>query len=123
MHNGVPFGGVVAFSGNVESETTSDRLTDPVIWRYEKTDEGNGINLGISHISWAEAGYIGDIVENRIQGKIPQYVYVKDDNKCYPVLELFGTFYNNSNDTKFNELREIPDIPSTVNILKFTFLN
>ena len=101
---------------------TDGKLVNLDLWKYEKTDDGNGINLGISHISWAEPGYIGDIVENRIQGKIPQYVYLKDDNKCYPVLELFGTFYNGLNDTKFNELREIPDIPSTVNILKHTFV-
>ena len=103
---------------------TDGKLVNLDLWKYEKTDDGNGINLGRAHISGTEAGYIGDIVENRIQGKIPQYVYLKDDNKCYPVLELFGTFWNGYIDTKlnkFNELKEIPDIPSTVNILKSTF--
>ena len=102
---------------------TDGKLVNLDLWKYEKTDDGNGIKLGTSNISWAEVGYIGDIVENRIQGKIPQYVYLKDDNKCYPVLALSGTFFNYYNGNKFNELREMPDIPSTVNIMEETFRN
>lgn len=80
--------------------------------------------------SQPEPGYIGDIEEGKIQGEVPQYIYVKGEQKTYTVIELGPMF--DSTDSIKDEIRDkknetkimyIPKLPATVKTLKRTFSN
>lgn len=123
---------VESFKHSEQSADNHDRAigTDgkPVnldLWKYFKTDDGEGYSLGKHYISEGEYGYDPkNIVDGKIQGKVPQYIYIAEEEKIYPVTKMDGTFcYSGNNDgwTSLGSLKEIPDIPSTVTILTGTF--
>lgn len=87
------------------------------LWHYEKTSDGNGMCLGPSghYDHERDTGYLGDIVNGAIQGRMPQYIYLNNEKKIYPVVFLNGTF------AYMEELAYAPTIPSTVTDMSFTF--
>lgn len=87
-------------------------------WYYYETD--GEISLGKlpydqygSYANTAVIGYIGEIINGKIEGTIPQYIII--DGTAYPVVKLDATFKN------ITTLTEAPEIPSTVKQMHGTF--
>lgn len=64
-------------------------------------------------------GYLGEIINGKIEGTIPKYIKASTDNEFIPVTSLKDTFININND--FDELITTPVIPSTVTNMRSTF--
>lgn len=60
-----------------------------------------------------EIGYIGNIVNGKIEGTIPQYIII--DGTAYPIVNLDATFKG------YSDLEVAPEIPSTVKQMHGTF--
>lgn len=87
---------------------TNGEVVNLSLWHYYDTADGKGKSLGTRIESEAYRGYDEeDLVDNKVQGKMPQYIYIKAEDKVYPVTMLFCTFLNSN-------VQEIPQIPSTV---------
>lgn len=105
---------------------TDGKVVNLDLWRYYKTDDGEGMSLGKQDFSLYYSGYIGDIENGKILGEVPQYIYLKDEQKIYAVIQLGPMFYNrNRTDTvdKDSEkiVEEIPKLPSTIESFRATF--
>lgn len=87
---------------------------------YEETYALNDINdledVGGTNES---KGYLGEIVDGKIEGTIPKYIKASTDKEFIPVTSLKDTFININND--FDELVTTPVIPSTVTNMQSTF--
>ena len=64
-------------------------------------------------------GYLGQIIDGKIEGSIPKYIKASTDKEFIPVTSLKDTFINLNND--FDELVITPAIPSTVVNSQSTF--
>ena len=64
-------------------------------------------------------GYLGEIINGKIEGTIPKYIKASTDNEFIPVTSLKDTFININND--FDGLITTPVIPSTVTNMRSTF--
>ena len=90
-----------------------EEYLDGEIWGYE---------LGIQNCGWTE-GYKGEIVDGRIEGKVPAYIlenseeYGNDleEGTFMPVISMAGTFRDET------DLIYAPEIPSTVIRLGSTY--
>lgn len=84
------------------------------LWQYFKTDDGTGMSLGKYETSESEAGYKGTVDSSgQISGEIPQYIYMKTENKVYAVKAMDNTF-NAWKNSDLENLEDMPEIPSTV---------
>jgi hypothetical protein len=92
--------------GEVWKDTDDQTMTPEQAsqWKYYVREDGT-ISLGYT----ATAGYIGDIVDGRIVGKVPAII----NNK--PVTRMEYTFHNNA------QLKYAPEIPSSVTSMFETF--
>ncbi len=64
-------------------------------------------------------GYLGKIIDGKIQGTVPMYIKAKTDKDFVPVTSLKDTFINLKND--FDDFVTTPEIPSTVTNMQSTF--
>ncbi len=85
------------------------------LWKYQKEGD-NSIVLCASMGSFSEPAYQNsDIVDGKIQGKVPQYIKVAGEDQWRVVTYMLATFYSCSN------LVIAPDIPDTVTYMSSTF--
>ena len=88
---------------------TDGRAVNMDLWEFTLLDDGTyALNdeeaLNNSIIT---AGYIGPIIDGKIEGVIPQYIKNDGDSDFIEVTDLTALFYE-------KKLTEIPKIPSTV---------
>ena len=84
-------------------------------WYSKKTEDGLGYSLGDFNMSGYSPSYWGQIIDGKIEGKVPSYIKKPGDDKFYPVTELFRTF------TGCTSLTEAPVIPDSVTNMIGTF--
>lgn len=86
------------------------------LWKYY-VDDADELHLGKLDTSgyayYSNVGYLGEITNGEIEGKIPQYI--KINGKAYPTKHLDFTFKN------LTTLAKSPEIPSTVISMYGTF--
>ena len=84
------------------------------LWAYEIIN-GNEIHLGRQKVQSIYKGYIGGIVNGKIIGTVPQYIYINGEGEPYVVTDMKFTFGNCTGMT------EAPVIPDTVKSLNMAF--
>lgn len=85
------------------------------LWKYEIID-GNAIKLSKGSSSAGEPGYQNsNIVDGKIQGKVPQYIKIDGTKTFYPVTSMENSFGG------CTSLTTAPKIPSSVTIMFHTF--
>ena len=100
---------------------TDGKPVDMDLWEYTLLEDGTYCLNTKETINGENktAGYLGDIIDGRIVGSIPQYIY---NGKWIQVTSLYRTFQGAlSNNENLIKMNEIPDIPSTVTFLELTF--
>lgn len=102
---------------------TDGKPVDMDLWEYTLYEETYALNdiddleaVGATNES---KGYLGKIVDGKIEGTIPKYIKSSTDKEFIPVTSLKDTFINLNND--FDELVTTPVIPSTVANMQSTF--
>ncbi len=90
------------------------------LWRYRKIlmFDGTVKGFALNEVSGCSAspGYDNsNIVEGKIQGKVPQYIKVDGEDEWYEVINMSSTFLN------CEDLVIAPEIPSTVTSMTSTF--
>lgn len=91
---------------------TDGKVVNLSLWHYYKTDDGNGMSLGKGDGCVGSCGYDEEnLVDGKIQGKMPQYIYIQSENKVYPVILLETTFLGTDD---LYGIKEFPELPSTV---------
>ena len=93
------------------------------LWEYTLNNETYALN-DIEDIEDVEGknetkGYLGKIIDGKIQGTIPKYIKTSTDKEFIPVTSLKDTFINLNHD--FDELTITPVIPSLVTNMQSTF--
>lgn len=99
---------------------TDGRAVNMDLWECTKLEDGTyALNdaVTLEGTGTKTAGYIGDIINGKIEGTIPQYIKDESDGSFVEVRSLRSTFYGGS------DLTVSPVIPNTVNILYETFQN
>ena len=95
---------------------TDGEVVNLDLWHYYKTDDGEGVSLGTRDGSGYRVGYDNEnVIDGKIQGKVPQYIYISVENKNYSVLSMSYTFGGCSS------LIQAPEIPSSVTSMEKTF--
>ena len=84
------------------------------LWRYHIFND-NEIALNKWSGCGTLPGYIGNIIDGKIEGKVPQYIKKEGNDKFYLVTNMFQTFRGDSN------LEIAPEIPQSVTNLEWTF--
>lgn len=85
---------------------------DMDLWQYTLSEN----NTFALNNEGSGPGYLGEITsEGEIQGNIPQYISIDNGKNYYKVTDLTRTF------TRVAELKKMPTIPATANILRDTF--
>lgn len=95
---------------------TNKEVVNLDLWKYNKTADGLGIILGPTggYNSKSNPYYLGNIVNGKIIGEIPQYIYLEEEGEnpqVYPVTQMRETFIG------IETLEETPKIPDTVTSL------
>ena len=88
------------------------------LWYYEMVFNGSypeGYGLGVVMGSIPQLGYIGNIIDGKIQGKVPMYIKQVGADIFYPVIEMNCTFI------ECDTLVEAPVIPNSVTSMFSTF--
>ena len=99
---------------------TDGRAVNMDLWECTKLEDGTyELNdaVTLEGTGTKTAGYIGDIINGKIEGTIPQYIKDESDGSFVEVTSLRSLFYG------ISDLTEAPVIPSTVTILLETFQN
>lgn len=99
---------------------TNGQVVDLSLWKYvpydfDKTINLTGGNCGTGQYNSSYANSAIDLETGKIQGTMPQYIYLYEKDAIYTVTELSGTFYGCTN------LKVAPEIPSTVERMSNTF--
>ena len=99
-------------TGNLDIGIGTDgEVVNLSLWHYYKTDDGQSMSLGKGETCEGFLGYDEEnLVNGKIQGKMPQYIYVASENKTYTVTRLESTF-------KELDIIELPELPETVNYI------
>ena len=84
------------------------------LWNASIINE-NEITLGIIKGCSINRGYVGEIKDGKIQGKIPAYIKKAGYEEFYKVTSLDCTFY------RYENLEIAPEIPSDVTNMAYTF--
>ena len=96
------------------------RAVNMDLWECTKLEDGTyALNdaVTLEGTGTKTAGYIGDIINGKIEGTIPQYIKDESDGSFVEVTSLRSLFYG------ISDLTEAPVIPSTVTSLYETFQN
>lgn len=93
---------------------TDGEVVNLDLWYYELNYDRKSYCLGKDETSTYYGAYKEENLteDGKIQGKMPQYIYNKNDNKIYPVTRLNSMFGYRANGSE-----EIPEIPATVQII------
>ena len=97
---------------------TDGRAVNMDLWECTKLEDGTyALNdaVTLEGTGTKTAGYIGDIINGKIEGTIPQYIKDESDGSFVEVTSLRSLFYG------ISDLTEAPVIPNTINILNETF--
>lgn len=96
---------------------TDGNVVNLDLWKYSLTNSGDGIALQESKGSVSNPGYenINITADGKIQGEVPQYIFMYSKNQTYPIVSMKGTFYGCTN------LKIAPKIPSSVTDMSWTF--
>lgn len=87
------------------------------LWAYEIIN-GNEIHLGKQNGQSINPGYKNEnIVNGKIMGTVPQYIYINGEGEPYAVTSMRSAFLNCSS------LVEAPELPNTVTNMINTFSN
>ena len=102
---------------------TDGKTVNMDLWEYTLNNGTYTLN-DIDDIKAEDAntenkGYLGKIINGKIEGTVPMYIKGKNDKNFIPVTNLKDTFINLQND--FDELVTTPVIPSTVTEMQSTF--
>ena len=102
---------------------TDGKTVNMDLWEYTLNNGTYTLN-DIDDIKAEDAntenkGYLGKIINGKIEGTVPMYIKGKSDKNFIPVTNLKDTFINLQND--FDELVTTPVIPSTVTEMQSTF--
>ena len=102
---------------------TDGKTVNMDLWEYTLNNGTYTLN-DIDDIKAEDAntenkGYLGKIIDGKIEGTVPMYIKGKNDKDFIPVTNLKDTFINVQND--FDELVTTPVIPSTVIEMQSTF--
>ena len=102
---------------------TDGKTVNMDLWEYTLNNGTYALN-DIDDIKAEDAntenkGYLGKIINGKIEGTVPMYIKGKNDKDFIPVTNLKDTFINVQND--FDELVTTPVIPSTVIEMQSTF--
>ena len=102
---------------------TDGKTVNMDLWEYTLNNGTYTLN-DIDDIKAGDAntenkGYLGKIVDGKIEGTVPIYIKGKNDKNFIPVTNLKDTFINLKND--FDELITTPVIPTTVTEMQSTF--
>ena len=99
---------------------TDGKVVNLDLWNYELKDDG--ISLCASgEASSLSPSYRGEIVDGKIQGTVPQVIYIADKKKVYDVISLYATFSNGDVNGNHFEIKYPPVIPSKVKEMDRTF--
>ena len=89
------------------------------LWEYTLTEEGYILNdiddINDTNGEKETKGYLGEIIDGKIQGTVPEYIKAENDKKFIKVVGLKDTFM------KIDDLEEMPIIPDTVENMQSTF--
>ena len=94
---------------------TDGSIVNMALWNYTQDDENKTINLQGYFLSASDPSYLGDIVDGRIIGVVPQYIMPEGEDVFYTVTAMTGSFVG------LEELIYAPVIPSTVKDMSATF--
>ena len=102
---------------------TDGKTVNMDLWEYTLNNGTYTLN-DIDDIKAEDAntenkGYLGKIINGKIEGTVPMYIKGKNDKNFIPVTNLKDTFINLQND--FDEIVTTPVIPSTVTEMQSTF--
>ena len=93
-----------------------DMYGNPVnldLWFYEFDEENKTFVTGKGYGSKGQVGYIGNIIEGKIEGEIPQYI--KKNDQKYVLTDIINAFYNSTS------LTTAPVIPNSVTNMSYAF--
>ena len=97
---------------------TDGKAVNMNLWEYTILNEDNKeIMLATDVYGCAEGhGYLNsNIVDGKIQGTVPQYIYVEEKNQIYTVTSMRATF------SECKNLVQAPILPTTVTDMQGTF--
>ena len=97
---------------------TDGKSVNMDLWEYTKLDDGTyGLNdqESLTDTGTKTTGYIGKIVDGKIEGFVPKYIKGKNDNDFFEVTNMAYTFFNNK------ELKEAPELPDEVMNIRALF--
>ena len=97
---------------------TDGKAVNMDLWEYTKLDDGTyGLNdsESLTDTGTKTTGYIGKIVNGKIEGTVPKYIKGKNDSAFFEVTNMAYTFFNNK------ELQEAPEIPDDVTNIRALF--
>ena len=97
---------------------TDGKTVNMDLWEYTKLDGGTyGLNdqESLTDTGTKTTGYIGKIVDGKIEGFVPKYIKGKNDNDFFEVTNMAYTFFNNK------ELKEAPELPDEVTNIRALF--
>lgn len=87
---------------------TDGKTVNMDLWEYTKLEDGNyGLNdaESLTENGIKTAGYIGKIIDGKIEGTIPKYIKDENDDDFFEVTNMAYSFFNNK------DLIEAPEIP------------
>ena len=108
---------------------TDGQPVDMDLWEYCYDEVTNGFALNDTEVlqnteynpdgtnteTIRNAGYIKQIENGKIEGKIPQYISIDNGKTFQPVTSLYKTFYG------LTDLSETPSIPATIKNMYSSF--
>ena len=99
---------------------TDGKAVNLDLWDYSILNEENG-EIVLSNVSYGcEANgpsySNNDIIDGKIKGTVPQYIYLEENKKVYVVSSMNNVFIGCTN------LEYSPQIPTTVKELDYTFI-
>ena len=102
---------------------TDGKSVNMDLWEYTLKDGTYTLNdiddINDTNGANETKGYLGKIIDGKIQGTVPMYIKAKTDKDFVPVTSLKDTFINLKND--FDDFVTTPEIPSTVTNMQSTF--
>ena len=121
---------------------TDGKAVNMDLWTYKICSENNKEILLAEqdNASWGIPSYSNNnIVDGKVKGTVPQYIYVEEKNQIYTVTDISAAFYGCTNlvyppklpntikgnmDITFmncTALKKAPEIPNTVTDMTYTF--
>ncbi len=97
---------------------TDGKTVNMDLWEYTKLEDGTyGLNdaESLTDEGTKTTGYIGNIINGKIDGTVPKYIKDENDSDFFEVTNMAYSFFNNK------ELEEAPEIPDGVTNIRALF--